>query len=142
VRATVLLVVSVGLFWRRFGRVPATIRQAKPDAEWRLRDFIRQVLLQGNVIRERTWPGLAWRMLCILGILRVRPWWTMDHWAAGFGFPLTSRSGAFGRIYFTVAVRLRGLRGSEHRVDLPALRAADFHGLKGLRQRSADRASQ
>ncbi len=102
------LVASAGLFWRRFGRVVSKIRQAKPDADFRLapigrrvRDFVWEVLLQGKVIRERPWPGLAHAFVfwgfCAFALV------TMNHLATGFGFPILSHAGAFGRLYFAVA---------------------------------------
>src|SRR5690348_10241398 len=99
------LAVSVALFWRRFGRVMSKIHQAKPDADFkfapigrRIDDFIWEVLLQGKVIRERPWPGLAHAFVfwgfCTFALV------TVNHLATGFGFPFLSLSGAFGRIYF------------------------------------------
>src|SRR5580692_9379157 len=99
------LAVSTGLFWRRFGGVVSRIRDAKPDADFqlaplgrRVRDFIWEVLLQGKVIRERPWPGLAHAFVfwgfCAFALV------TVNHLATGFGFPFLSRTGAFGRIYF------------------------------------------
>lgn len=99
---------SAGLFWRRFGSVASKIREAKPDADFRLaplgkrvHDFIWEVLLQAKVIRERPWPGVAHAFVfwgfCAFALV------TINHLATGFGFPLLSPTGAFGQIYFTVA---------------------------------------
>jgi Fe-S oxidoreductase len=100
-----LLGVSAGWFWRRFGVVAKKIRQAKPDADFqlapvgkRIRDFVGEVLLQEKVIRERPLPGLAHAFVfwgfCAFALV------TINHLATGLGFPLLSRSGAFGRAYF------------------------------------------
>ena len=94
------LAASLGLFWRRFGGVLSKIRQAKPDADFqlaplgrRVRDFIWEVLLQGKVIRERPWPGLAHAFVfwgfCAFALV------TVNHLASGFGFPFLSRAGAW-----------------------------------------------
>jgi Fe-S oxidoreductase len=102
------LALSAALFWRRFGRVIKKIREAKPDVDFqfapigsRIGDFIWEVLLQGKVIRERPWPGLAHAFVfwgfCAFALV------TVNHLATGFGFPFLSRVGAFGRIYFAVA---------------------------------------
>jgi ferredoxin/uncharacterized membrane protein YhaH (DUF805 family) len=104
----VLLAVSVALFWRSFGPALGRIRAAKPDADFRLeplgprvRDFVWEVLLQGKVIRQRPLPGLAHAFVfwgfCAFALV------TLNHLATGFGFPFLSRTGGFGRIYFTFA---------------------------------------
>ncbi|MGH9592870.1 MAG: [Fe-S]-binding protein, partial [Bryobacteraceae bacterium] len=55
-----LLIASLGVFWRRFGVVVRRIRAAKPDPDFsirpvgkRIREFFSGVLLQAKVIRER-----------------------------------------------------------------------------------------
>jgi Fe-S oxidoreductase len=117
-----LLAVSVGSFCLRFGAVAKKILQAKPEAGFRLaplgkrvRDFVWEVLLQGKVIRERFWPGLAHGFVfwgfCAFALV------TINHLATGLGFPFLSPSGAFGRFYFAfvavfalcVAVAIVGL---------------------------------
>ena len=117
-----LLGVSAGWFWRRFGVVVKKIRQAKPDADFqlapvgkRIRDFVWEVLLQGKVIRERPLPGLSHAFVfwgfCAFALV------TINHLATRLGFPLLSRSGTFGRVYFAfvavfavcVAISIAGL---------------------------------
>ena len=86
-----LLLASVFLFWRRFGRVAAIIRASRPDtgfaaSPWapRIARFIAEVLLQSKVIRHRPLPGLAhafvfWGFLAFALV-------TLNHLAHGFGF--------------------------------------------------------
>ncbi len=100
--------VSLSLFWRRFGRVVAIVRGARPDPGFsihpiapRVREFLWDVALQAKVIRERPLPGLAHALLfwgfCAFALV------TLDHLAAGFGFRLLDRAGWFGRFYFGLA---------------------------------------
>ena len=81
----------------------------------RIRQFVWEVLLQGKVIRERPLPGLAHAFVfwgfCAFALI------TLNHLAAGFGFPFLSRDGGFGKVYFAfvavwavaVAVSIAGL---------------------------------
>ena len=81
----------------------------------RIRQFVWEVLLQGKVIRERPLPGLAHAFVfwgfCAFALI------TLNHLAAGFGFPFLSREGGFGKAYFAfvavfavaVAVSIAGL---------------------------------
>ncbi|MBV9396894.1 MAG: (Fe-S)-binding protein [Bryobacterales bacterium] len=103
-----LLAASIWGFWRRFGRVIHTIREAKPDPDFnlhpiekRVRDFIWEVLLQGKVIRQRPLPGIAHAFVfwgfCAFALV------TINHVATIFGVPFLSRSGMFGRFYFGFA---------------------------------------
>ncbi|MEX2263282.1 MAG: (Fe-S)-binding protein [Bryobacteraceae bacterium] len=117
-----LLLASLVLFARRFGRVLRLIRCASPDASFslrpigpRVRAFVWEVLLQGKVIRERPLPGLAHAFVfwgfCAFALV------TIDHVAAGFGGHLLERESAFSRVYFwtagvfaaAVAVSIAGL---------------------------------
>jgi Fe-S oxidoreductase len=117
-----LLGVSAGWFWRRFGVVAKKIRQAKPDADFRLApvgkrisEFVWEVLLQGKVVRERPVPGLAHAFVfwgfCAFALV------TINHLAIPFNLSFLSRSGAFGRVYFAfvavfavcVAISIAGL---------------------------------
>jgi Fe-S oxidoreductase len=117
-----IMAASLVLFARRFGRVVAIIRGARPDADFslsplwpRVREFVGEVLLQAKVIRQRPLPGLAHAFVfwgfCAFALV------TLDHLAAGFGFRLLDRDGWFGRGYFflaacfgvTVAVSIAGL---------------------------------
>jgi Fe-S oxidoreductase len=118
----VLILVSGFLFWRRFGRVVAVIRRARPDPDFhveplgpRIRQFVWEVLLQGKVIRERPLAGLAHAFVfwgfCAFALI------TLNHLAAGFGIPFLSREGTFGPAYYyfvaifaiAVAVSIAGL---------------------------------
>jgi Fe-S oxidoreductase len=73
------------------------------------------VLLQGKVIRERPLPGVAHAFVfwgfCAFALI------TLNHLAAGFGFPFLNRESGFGKAYFAfvavwavlVAVSIAGL---------------------------------
>ena len=104
----VLLIASVCAFGLRFGRVVRKIREAKPDADFKLGslgkrawDFISEVLLQSKVIRERPLPGLAHAFVfwgfCAFALI------TLNHFATGVGLAFLSRDGWFGRFYFDFA---------------------------------------
>lgn len=118
-----LLLASVFVFWRRFGRVVAIIRASRPDAgfsaaPWapRIARFIAEVLLQSKVIRHRPLPGLAhafvfWGFLAFALV-------TLNHLAHGFGFAFfDTKTGFFGPFYanfayffaLLVAVSITGL---------------------------------
>src|SRR6266498_3555425 len=101
----VLILMSVALFWRRFGRVIDIIRRSRPDGDFqleplgpRIRQFVWEALLQGKVIRERPLPGLAHAFVfwgfCAFALI------TINHLAAGFGLPVLSREGFFGPAYY------------------------------------------
>jgi len=103
----ILLSISVSLFWRRFRKPVDVIRRSRANAGFqlrplapRIRQFVWEVLLQGKVIRERPWPGLAHAFVfwgfCAFALI------TLNHIAAGFGFPFLNREGWFGRVYFAV----------------------------------------
>lgn len=103
-----LLSASARLFWRKAGKIIAVIRRSKPDPDLSLRPlgarlgrFVREVLFQGLVIRERPLPGLAHALVFwgFLGFALV----TVNHIAAGFGRPLFTHASAFGRFYFAFA---------------------------------------
>jgi Fe-S oxidoreductase/energy-converting hydrogenase Eha subunit A len=105
---TVVLCASGYLFWRRARVIYDLIRRSKDDPEltvhpvWpRVRKFVWEVMLQGLVIRERPLPGIAHALVFwgFCGFALV----TVNHLASGFGLPLFTREGAFGRIYFMVA---------------------------------------
>ena len=104
----VLLAASMGGFWLRFGKVVRKIRQAKPDADFRLApvgkrvwDFVWEVMLQAKVIRERPLPGIAHAFVfwgfCAFALV------TLNHLATGAGFPFLSRETWFGKFYFSFA---------------------------------------
>jgi Fe-S oxidoreductase len=117
----IAIFTSLYLFWWRFGRVLRIIRESKPDADFQLRPLlprIRKVIwevgLQGLVIAERPLPGLAHAFVfwgfCVFGLV------TLNHFAAGFGFPFLPQHG-FGGFYFwfagvfavAVAISIAGL---------------------------------
>jgi heterodisulfide reductase subunit C len=102
------VLVSSALFWKRFGRVVRIIRDARPEAGFsltpigpRIARFFREVALQLKVIRERPLPGIAHAFVfwgfCAFALV------TLDHLAAGLGFRLLDREGAFGSLYFFLA---------------------------------------
>src|SRR5580698_5693303 len=118
----ILMCVSGSLFWRRFRKPVDAIRRARDNPDFhlrplapRIRQFVWEVLLQGKVIRERPLPGLAHAFVfwgfCAFALI------TLNHIAAGFGFPFLSREGGFGKAYFAfvavwavlVAVSIAGL---------------------------------
>jgi Fe-S oxidoreductase len=99
------IVVSVFLFWRRFGRVVDVIRCARADADFhleplgpRIRQFVWEVLLQGKVIRERPLAGLAHAFVfwgfCAFALI------TINHLASGFGLAVLPREGVLGPAYY------------------------------------------
>ncbi len=105
----VALVATSGyLFWMRFGKVVRTILGARKDPDFSIHpiaqrtwDFFSEVLCQSKVIRERPLPGLAhafvfWGFLAF-GLI------TMNHFAAGLGFPFLHRGHWFSDIYFYMA---------------------------------------
>ncbi len=104
----VLLCVSAYLFWRRFGRVVHKILAAKDDPTFSLQPiaprvgkFVWEVLLQGQVIRQRPLPGIAHAFVfwgfCAFALI------TLNHFAEGVRLHLLSPDGFFGRFYFTLA---------------------------------------
>jgi Fe-S oxidoreductase len=118
----ILLAASAYGFWLRFGKVARKIREAKPDADFHLHpigkriwDFVSEVMLQSKVIRERPLPGLAHALVfwgfCAFALV------TLNHFAAGIGWPFLSRESWFGKFYFyfaavfgaAVAVSILGL---------------------------------
>ncbi len=103
-----LIGASAILFWMRFGFVVHRIRHARPDADFRLGSlarrfwiFFSEVLCQSKVIRERPLPGLAHAFVfwsfCAFALV------TVNHIAAGFGFPFFERHSFFGAFYFWFA---------------------------------------
>ncbi len=104
----IAILVSVGLFWRKFGRALRIILAAKPDADFHLRPIwprIRKVVwevgAQSLVIAQRPLPGLAHAIVfwgfCVFALV------TLNHFALGFGHPFLSREGHFGRVFFLIA---------------------------------------
>jgi Fe-S oxidoreductase len=117
----IAIIVSVSLFWRKFGRVLRIIRESKPDADFklepigpRIRKVLWEVALQGQVIKQRPLPGLAHAFVfwgfCVFALV------TLNHFASAFGVPFLTNSG-FSRFYFwfagvfavAVAISIAGL---------------------------------
>lgn len=104
----VLVATSGYLFWMRFGKVVRTILGARKDPDFSIHpigqrawDFFSEVLLQSKVIKERPLPGIAhafvfWGFLAFALI-------TLNHFAAGVGFPFLHRGHWFSDIYFYMA---------------------------------------
>jgi len=118
----ILLCISGSLFWFRFRKPVDAIRRSRDNPDFklrplepRIRQFLWEVMLQGKVIRERPLPGIAHAFVfwgfCAFALI------TLNHIAAGFGFPFLSRDGGFGKAYFAfvavfaaaVAVSIAGL---------------------------------
>jgi Fe-S oxidoreductase len=116
------IAISLSVFGRRFGRVLRIIRDSKPDADFqlspigpRIRKFLWEVALQGQVIAQRPLPGIAHAFVfwgfCAFALV------TLNHFAAAFGLAFLSRAGTFGRFYFwfaaawavAVAISISGL---------------------------------
>jgi len=105
---TVLLLLSISVFYRRVAPVIRAILASKKDAGFtlqpvsrRVRDFVWEVLLQAKVIRERPIPGIAHALVFWgFGAFALI---TVNHFATGFGFPFLSPESAFGRFYFLLA---------------------------------------
>ena len=101
----VLLAVSIYAFWLRFGKVWRNVSRSKKDPELgfahlgqRVGQFLWEVMLQGKVIRERPWAGLAHALVfwgfCAFALI------TLNHFAEGVGLHVLSPNGGFGRFYF------------------------------------------
>src|SRR5579863_3484814 len=118
----ILLAASAGGFVLRFGRVVRKIREAKPDADFKLGsvgkrvwDFVSEVLLQSKVIRERPLPGIAHAFVfwgfCAFALI------TLNHFAMGINLAFLERDSWVGAFYFffagafaiAVAVSIAGL---------------------------------
>jgi Fe-S oxidoreductase len=104
-----LLAGSGVAFWLRISPVLRTILQCKPDADFtlgllsrRIRDFVWEVLLQGKVIRQRPLPGLAHAFVfwgfCAFALV------TLNHLAAGFGYPFLPAQGFYETLAAVFAV--------------------------------------
>jgi Fe-S oxidoreductase len=117
----IAIIVSVSLFWRKFGRALRVIRESKADPDFKLRPIgprirkvIWEVALQGQVIKERPLPGLAHAFVfwgfCVFALV------TLNHFASAFGVPFLTNNG-FSRFYFwfagifavAVAISIAGL---------------------------------
>jgi Fe-S oxidoreductase len=103
-----LVVTSIYLFWHRFGRVWRIIHASKSDADFtirpvgrRVRDFVWEVLLQGQVIRQRPLPGIAHALVfwgfCVFALVSI------NHFAEGVNLGFLDRATWPGRFYFGFA---------------------------------------
>jgi Fe-S oxidoreductase len=103
-----LIVVSLSLFWRRFGKVVHRVLRARPDADFKLGsisrriwDFFWEVLCQAKVIRERPLPGIAHAFVfwafCAFALV------TLNHLSIGLGIPFLAYHSWFGGFYFWLA---------------------------------------
>jgi Fe-S oxidoreductase len=118
----ILLCISGSIFWSRFRKPMEQIRRARANPDFhleplgpRIGQFVWEVLLQAKVIRERPLPGIAHAFVfwgfCAFALI------TLNHLAAGFGFPFLSMENWFGKAYFgfvavfaaLVAVSIAGL---------------------------------
>ncbi len=104
----ILVIVSVYLFWMRFGKVWGNIMASKNDPDFsiqpvgrRVWDFVWEVLLQAKVIRQRPLPGFAHALVfwgfCAFALV------TVNHFAGGVNLGLLSRESWIGRFYFWFA---------------------------------------
>jgi Fe-S oxidoreductase len=104
----VLLCASAYLFWMRFGKVVHKILAAKKDPTFslhpiapRIGKFVWEVMLQGQVIRQRPLPGIAHAFVfwgfCAFALI------TLNHFAEGVRLHLLSRNGFFSIFYFALA---------------------------------------
>jgi len=103
-----LIVISVWLFWKRFGVVVRRILAARKDPGFRLGSiparvwtFFWEVICQAKVIEERPLPGIAhafvfWGFLAFALV-------TLNHIATGFGLPLFHYDRGFGIFYYCFA---------------------------------------
>ncbi|MGA2205702.1 MAG: (Fe-S)-binding protein [Terracidiphilus sp.] len=103
-----LAAASLYGFWRRFGPILAKILQSKKDPGFhlfpigrRVRDFVREVLCQAKVIRERPLAGMAHALVfwafCAFALV------TVNHCASIFGLAFLDPAGRAGRLYFYFA---------------------------------------
>src|SRR5579883_3461405 len=105
---TVLILISVVLFWRRFAPILERIRHSKPDPDFhlgsvapRLWHFFWEVMCQAKVIRERPLPGIAHAFVfwsfCAFALV------TINHFAAVFGGAFFHWDRGFGAFYYWFA---------------------------------------
>jgi len=103
-----LMAASAFGFWWRLRPVLRHIRSSKDEPGFHLRPLGRralafswEVMLQGKVIRQRPFPGLAHALVfwgfCAFALV------TLNHFAEGFGLGFLDRAGVFGRFYFGLA---------------------------------------
>jgi Fe-S oxidoreductase len=103
-----LAILSCALFWRRFGPILRRILASKKDPDFhlapigrRVRVFLWEVALQGEVIRQRPLPGIAHALVfwafCAFALV------TLNHCALGFGVGFLNPAGFFGGFYYNFA---------------------------------------
>src|SRR6516164_7375650 len=102
------VLVSVGLFFWRFGPILRNIFRSKKDADFSLQpigrrvwDFFWEVLCQGKVIRQRPLPGLAhafvfWGFLAFALV-------SLNHFANGLNIGFLPPNSIIGGFYFLFA---------------------------------------
>ncbi|HZY61504.1 MAG TPA: (Fe-S)-binding protein [Edaphobacter sp.] len=101
-------IISLVLFFQRFGPILRTIFHSKKDADFSLRpigrrvwDFFWEVLCQGKVIRQRPLPGLAhafvfWGFLAFALV-------SLNHLANAVGLGFLNPASYIGEFYFSFA---------------------------------------
>ncbi|MFP5235626.1 MAG: (Fe-S)-binding protein [Acidobacteriota bacterium] len=105
---SLLIVVSLALFWRRFGPILQRILASRSDPDFRLApvgrriwDFVSEVMFQSKVIKQRPLPGLAHAFVfwafCAFAVV------TLNHFAVGFGGGFLNPASWGGRFYFYFA---------------------------------------
>lgn len=103
-----LALLSVLLFWRRFGPTLTRILKSKKDPDFhlapigrRVRDFVWEVMLQGKVIRQRPLPGLAHALVfwafCAFAVV------TINHCLIPYHLEYLNPRSAAGLAYFWFA---------------------------------------
>jgi hypothetical protein len=103
-----LLLISLILFWLRFGKIAGKIRAARKESDFhltavphRLWLFFWEVICQAKVIKERPAPGLFHAFVfwgfCAFALV------TINHISSGFGLPFLARHFGFGAFYFWFA---------------------------------------
>jgi Fe-S oxidoreductase len=100
-----LLATASLLFWRRFGRVLARIRQCRREPGFVLTGLLQrcwrffwEIVCQATVIRGRPLPGLAHAFLLWgFGAFLVAE---ADHMASAFGYAFLDTQSAAGLFYF------------------------------------------
>jgi Fe-S oxidoreductase len=103
-----LVLVSVALFWVRFGPILERILKSKKDPDFhlapvgrRVRAFVWEVMLQGKVIRQRPLPGLAHALVfwafCAFAVV------TINHCVVAFGLGFLDPHSAMGAFYYDFA---------------------------------------
>jgi Fe-S oxidoreductase len=104
----VLVAASATAFWQRFGAVLDKILKSKKDEDFHLFpigrrawEFVREVLCQAKVIRQRPLPGVAHAFVfwgfCAFALV------TLNHFAVGLGVGFLDPAGWFGRFYSYLA---------------------------------------